>query len=56
MIVSIYRAGGWFLLTACLLAWGETTFAQVQLPTLDEALDLSQKSGAPILAMAGRKT
>lgn len=28
--------------------------AQSQLPTVDEALELSKRSGAPILAMAGR--
>ena len=30
--------------------------AQEGLPTLDEALAISQKTGRPILAMAGRKT
>ena len=28
--------------------------AQSQLPTIDEALEMSRRSGAPILAMAGR--
>ena len=28
--------------------------AQSQLPTVDEALEMSKRSGAPILAMAGQ--
>ena len=30
-----------------------TALAQSQLPTIDEALEMSTRSGAPILAMAG---
>lgn len=30
--------------------------AQTGLPSLEEALEISKKSGVPILAMAGRKT
>lgn len=30
--------------------------AQEGLPTLDEAMSISQKTGRPILAMAGQKT
>lgn len=33
-----------------------TLFAQTELPTIDEALELSRKSGVPIFAMAGRET
>jgi len=31
-----------------------TALAQAQLPTVDEALEMSKRSGAPILAMAGQ--
>ncbi len=31
-------------------------WAQIQLPTLDQAIDISQRTGRPILAMAGRQT
>jgi hypothetical protein len=30
--------------------------AQTRLPTVDEAIELSQKTGRPIFAMAGQKT
>jgi hypothetical protein len=33
---------------------GSTAYAQ--LPTIDEALDISKKTGAPIFAMAGRES
>jgi hypothetical protein len=32
------------------------TFAQMRLPTVDEALELSAKTGRPVFAMAGQKT
>jgi hypothetical protein len=31
-------------------------FAQIKLPTVDEALELSSKTGRPIFAMAGQET
>lgn len=31
-------------------------FAQIKLPTVDEALEISAKTGRPIFAMAGQKT
>ena len=43
------------LLIGCV--WMTSTVnAQTGLPTLEEALEISKKSGVPILAMAGRKT
>ncbi len=33
-----------------------SVFAQTKLPTMDEALKLSEKTGRPIFAMAGQKT
>jgi hypothetical protein len=30
--------------------------AQIQLPTVDEALEISSKTGRPIFAMAGQQT
>ena len=32
------------------------SLVQAQMPTVEEALELSRKSGAPIFAMAGRET
>ncbi len=32
------------------------SFAQLKLPTVDEALEVSAKTGRPIFAMAGQKT
>lgn len=42
------------ILLGCLLA--TEVLAQVKLPTLDEALELSSRTGRPIFAMAGQKT
>jgi hypothetical protein len=39
------------------LAWvGLISQAGAQLPTIDEALAISQKTGRPIFALAGNKT
>ena len=38
------------------LIGGLSVTAQIRLPTLKEATELSRKTGAPILAMAGRET
>jgi len=39
--------------TLCLIASAQ---AQEGLPSMEEAMAISQKTGRPILAMAGRKT
>ena len=39
-----------------LSVWASQGQAQTQLPTLQEALKISQETGKPIFAMAGRKT
>lgn len=33
-----------------------STWAQMKLPTVEEALELSSQTGRPIFAMAGQKT
>ncbi|MGI9516532.1 MAG: hypothetical protein ACR2NP_05785 [Pirellulaceae bacterium] len=44
------------VLTLTLIWLTTTAVAQTDLPTLDEALEISQSTGLPILAMAGRET
>jgi hypothetical protein len=43
------------LVSLGLLASGVAS-AQIKLPTVDEALELSGKTGRPIFAMAGQET
>lgn len=44
-----------FLFAAVVNVFSMTVvLAQSQLPTIDEALEMSKRSGAPILAMAGQ--
>jgi hypothetical protein len=46
-----------FAISAALALLGATgSFAQTKLPTVDEALEISAKTGRPIFAMAGQKT
>ena len=40
----------------CAILGGAVAHAQSQLPTVDQAIALSQKTGRPIFAMAGQKT
>jgi hypothetical protein len=49
---SIIRFG--FVFSACLFA--TSSFAQMKLPSVDEATEISQRTGRPIFAMAGQKT
>jgi hypothetical protein len=50
----MYRLQCGFILALSLLA--SQGRAQSQLPTLDQALKMSQETGRPIFAMAGQKT
>ena len=47
----------WMVPLTAALAWvGLLAQAGAQLPTIDEAIDISQKTGRPIFALAGNKT
>ena len=45
-----------FCLVAIGLSVATHVSAQIKLPTVDEALELSSKTGRPIFAMAGQET
>ncbi len=44
------------MITVPLACLATTVDAQIRLPTLEEAQEISQSTGLPILAMAGRET
>lgn len=44
------------MITAGALLLAPSAAAQIKLPTVDEAIELSGKTGRPIFAMAGQQT
>ena len=49
----MFRSSCWLGLVA---AGAATAMAQTKLPTADEALEVSAKTGRPVFAMAGQET